>query len=502
MGHPVIIGIFVAYFFICVALGYIATKTQKNMTDFIVAGRQMGPILVAFSTCATIASGFFFVGLPGLCYNLGYQPLLSLPAINAILAYVVVFGLLAKPMRYLSEKHGALTVPDLFQTLYGDKRVRTICSTVILIGIFAYMVSQWAAMGLMFQTLLGTSYATGLIVGVVLVGGYCTFGGQTGNIYNDAFQMVVMMLGGILVIALGFQHVGGFTAMNNTLAKARPEMLLPFSDTYGLSFWTFISFFLLYAVGTVGQPQFTTRFYTIKKVDMLRWAPAIAASCYFVITFFLFAGMIYKAAVLQGKAPALTNPDLAVSQYIVTFMNPTMAGLVLAAAVAAIMSTVSTFIVVAASTVTRDILEQGMGKKLSESQGLLYSRIASIAICLLTVLLAIKPPDLIAWLGNAAFGFLSASLGPALVAGVRWRRANWQGALASMTIGGGLALVLYFMKTAKMIAPKLDTGAIAFLVSIVVMVVVSLMTPEQVRSALSQPKNKESVEPVPAPENS
>lgn len=502
MGHPVIIGIFVAYFFICVALGYIATKTQKNMTDFIVAGRQMGPILVAFSTCATIASGFFFVGLPGLCYNLGYQPLLSLPAINAILAYVVVFGLLAKPMRYLSEKHGALTVPDLFQTLYGDKRVRTICSTVILIGIFAYMVSQWAAMGLMFQTLLGTSYATGLIVGVVLVGGYCTFGGQTGNIYNDAFQMVVMMLGGILVIALGFQHVGGFTAMNNTLAKARPEMLLPFSDTYGLSFWTFISFFLLYAVGTVGQPQFTTRFYTIKKVDMLRWAPAIAASCYFVITFFLFAGMIYRAAVLQGKAPALTNPDLAVSQYIVTFMNPTMAGLVLAAAVAAIMSTVSTFIVVAASTVTRDILEQGMGKKLSESQGLLYSRIASIAICLLTVLLAIKPPDLIAWLGNAAFGFLSASLGPALVAGVRWRRANWQGALASMTIGGGLALVLYFMKTAKMIAPKLDTGAIAFLVSIVVMVVVSLMTPEQVRSALPQPKNKESVEPVPAPENS
>ena len=502
MGHPVIIGIFVAYFFICVALGYIATKTQKNMTDFIVAGRQMGPILVAFSTCATIASGFFFVGLPGLCYNLGYQPLLSLPAINAILAYVVVFGLLAKPMRYLSEKHGALTVPDLFQTLYGDKRVRTICSTVILIGIFAYMVSQWAAMGLMFQTLLGTSYATGLIVGVVLVGGYCTFGGQTGNIYNDAFQMVVMMLGGILVIALGFQHVGGFTAMNNTLAKARPEMLLPFSDTYGLSFWTFISFFLLYAVGTVGQPQFTTRFYTIKKVDMLRWAPAIAASCYFVITFFLFAGMIYRAAVLQGKAPALTNPDLAVSQYIVTFMNPTMAGLVLAAAVAAIMSTVSTFIVVAASTVTRDILEQGMGKKLNESQGLLYSRVASIAICLLTVLLAIKPPDLIAWLGNAAFGFLSASLGPALVAGVRWRRANWQGALASMTIGGGLALVLYFMKTAKMIAPKLDTGAIAFLVSIVVMVVVSLMTPEQVRSALPQPKNKKAVESVPAPENS
>ena len=140
MGHPVIIGIFVAYFAIVLGLGYMASRTQKNMTDFIVAGRQMGPILVAFSTCATIASGFFFVGLPGLCYNLGYQPLLSLPAVNAILAYVVVFGLLAKPMRYLSEKHGALTVPDLFQTLYENKHIRTLCSTIILIGPVKYFV--------------------------------------------------------------------------------------------------------------------------------------------------------------------------------------------------------------------------------------------------------------------------------------------------------------------------------------------------------------------------
>ena len=117
-------------------------------------------------------------------------------------------------------------------------------------------------------------------------------------------------------------------------------------------------------------------------------------------------------------------------------------------------------------------------------------------------MLAVKPPDLIAWLGNAAFGFLSASLGPAMVAGVRWRRANWQGALASMFIGGGLALVLYFMKTAKMIAPKLDTGAIAFLVSIVVMIVVSLMTSEQVRSALPDKKKAKAAEAIPTPDHS
>ncbi|MBZ4655164.1 MAG: sodium/proline symporter [Bacillota bacterium] len=491
MVDPVILSIFVVYFIIVIGLGYYASRKTTGMTDFIVAGRSMGPFLVAFSSCATIASGFFFVGLPGLCYNLGYQPFFAIPALNAILAYVIVYGLLAKPMRYLSEKHGALTIPDLFYTLYEDKRVRWFCSLIILIGIFCYMVSQWAAMGLLFQTLLKSTYMTGLIVGVVVVAAYCTMGGQTGNIYNDAFQMLVMCFGGILVILFGFQHVGGFTQMNLTLAKVSPEILLPFS-TKGVGFtgWTFLSFFLLYAVGTVGQPQFTTRFYTIKKVDMLRWAPFIAAVCYVFITFFLFSGMIYRAAVVQGIAPKLTNPDMAVSEFLVRFMNPGMAGMVLAAAVAAIMSTVSTFIVVAASTVTRDIIEQGFGTQLTEKQGLHWSRVATIALCVITVLIAIKPPDLVAWLGNAAFGFFAAGLGPALVAGLRWRRANKYGALFSMIGGGGLALLLYFLKLFKVYVPKLDTGAIAFLVSIAVMIIVSLVTPYQHRSALPQPKKQ------------
>jgi len=488
MAHPIIIATFAVYFIIVIGIGIWSSRSQNNIKDFFLAGREMGPIVVAFSSCATIASGFFFVGLPGLSYNLGYQPMLSIPVLNAILAYVIVYGLLAKPMRYLSEQHGALTIPDLFLTLYEDKKVRWVCSVVILIGIVAYMVSQWVAMGLMFQTLLGSTYTVGLIVGVVIVGFYSTLGGQKGNIYNDAFQMVVMCLGGILVIVFGFKAVGGFTQMNLSLAQVKPEMLLPFSDNFGLSKWAFISFFLLYAVGTVGQPQFTTRFYTIKKIDMLRWAPAIAATTYVIITLFVFTGMIYRAAVVQGTVQPLTNPDLAVTQFLVAFMPSGGAGLILAAAVAAIMSTVSTFIVVAASTVTRDIIEQGMGKQLSDKKGLLYSRISTVLLCVITVFIAIKPPDLVAWLGNAAFGFFAAGLGPALVAGIRWRRANKQGALLSIVTGGGLALILYFMKVTGKIAPKLDTGAIAFLISIAVLIIVSLLTPYQHRKALPQKK--------------
>lgn len=102
--------------------------------------------------------------------------------------------------------------------------------------------------------------------------------------------------------------------------------------------------------------------------------------------------------------------------------------------------------------------------------------------------MAIKPPDLVAWLGNAAFGFFAAGLGPALVAGIRWRRANKQGALISIVTGGGLSLILYFLKVTGKIAPKLDTGAIAFLLSIAVLIIVSLVTPYQERKALPDKK--------------
>jgi SSS family transporter len=480
---PIVIALFAVYFIITIGIGIYSARFQKSMADFYVAGRQVGPFMVAFSACATIASGFFFVGLPGLCYLFGYQPMLGLP-VNAVLAYVIVFGLLAKPMRYLSEKYDVLTVPDLYELLYETKTIRWISSIIIIFGIFGFMVSQWVAMGVMFQTLLHSTYLTGLIVGVAVVGFYVVMGGQLGNMWVSSFQMVVMIVGAVIALIYGFGAVGGFTEMNKTLGSYKPEILLPFSSKFGLNIWTYISFFLLYAIGTVGQPHFITRFFTIKKIDQLRWTPAISAVAYVFITLFLMTGMIYKAAELKGIVEPLKNPDMAVSQFLVKFMPVGVGGLVLAAAVAAIMSTVSAFIIVSASTLARDLLQKGFNIHLTESQGVLYSRISTIIMCLVTVLFAIKPPDLVAWLGNAAFGFFAAGLGPAIVAGVRWRRANKYGAMASMVIGSLTALTLYVLKVQKVYVPKLDTGAIAFLVSIAVIIIISLITPYQKREAL------------------
>lgn len=486
---PVILAMFIGYFIITIAIGYYTSKGQKNMADFYIAGRSIGPILIAFSSCATIASGFFFVGLPGLAYLFGYQPMFQIP-VNAILAYVIVFGLLAKPMRVLSERYDLLTVPDLFEQVYQSRALRWISSIIIMVGIFGFMVSQWVAMGMLFQTLLKSTYITGLIVGVVVVGFYVTLGGQKGNMWISAFQLVIMMLGSVLAMYYGFKSVGGFTELNQTLSQYNPEVLKPWSESFGLGFYSFLSFFLLYAIGTAGQPHFVTRYFAIKDVQRLRWTPAISAISYVFITFFLYTGMIYRVAEIKGVVSALKIPDMVVGEFLVQFMPGGIGGLVLAAAVAAIMSTVSAFILVAASTIIRDFMQKGMNKTVTDKQGVLYSRIATVIICVVTVLFALNPPDLIAWLGNAAFGFFAAGIGPALVFGIRWRKASKEAAIVSMLVGSIGALTMYILKINKIYVPKLDGGAAAFLVSIGIMVVVSLMTSHSVEHVIKDAKQK------------
>lgn len=485
------IGIVVVYMIVSVAVGLWAARRAASSRDFYVSDRSVGPWVVAFSTTATTASGFFFLGLPGQAYTIGYQALIALP-VNAMLAFVVAYALLAKPMRYVSEKFNAMTVPDIFRVAYHSKAVGMVATLFILIGTFTYLVSQWVGAGIMFQTLLGTTYGIGLLVGVIIIGFYCSMGGQLANLYNDAIQMVVMMIGSVLAVVIGMKQVGGFTEMNRTLTQVNPEMMQPFSNTFGLSIFMFLSWWLIYAVGYVGQPQVVTRFMTIKKAGMLRWAPAISAVSYFFITFILFVGMIYRAGVAKGMVPAAANTDAVVPAFLTSMAPSWFGGVLMAAALAAIMSTVSTFLIVAASALIRDLFEQGLGVQLDEKKGLVYARFGTIILAAVSVVLAIKPPTAIAFLGNIAFGFFAAALGPALVAAFRWRRATWQGALASMIVGGGLSFVLSWLKTAKIYIPQWDPGAIGMAASLVALVVVSLATPKQERQVLPKRVQAES----------
>lgn len=469
--------VLVAFLALTIVSGVISTRKKMNdMTDYFVAGRNMPPLLVAFSVAATCQSGSQFIGVPGLSYLLGYAPLVGINLLAGIPGMILCNLILAKPMRYISEKFGALTVVDVLDVIYRDKQVRWIGSLTILVATLVYTVVQWVAVGTLFQTLLGSSYFVGVLIGFAIVGFYVSFGGQRSNIIIDTIQLFVMMFGCVTVLFFAVRICGGFTEMNLALKAVDPK-LVTVSGTIGS--WGIFSFMMLYLVGMLGQPHITTRFFTVKKTEMLKWVLGITVVAYSTTLFSPFAGLAMRALTQQGVVSALPKTDMAMPAFLAIATNPYIGGLIAAAAVAAIMSTASTFLVTASSTITRDLLEQVFRIDCSGNKGLRYGRWATIFVAAITFIIAVNPPDIVFWLGNAAWGMFAAALTPALLLGIRWRRATAQGAKTSMLLGLILALGLYILKITKIwILPlPIDTGVFSMFVSFAVFFIVSLATP-------------------------
>lgn len=478
--------VIVGYFIIVIAIGLLAGRGQKNMTDYYVSGRSMTSLLVALSVTATTTSGFTFVGLPGLTYSTGYGPFIGIVVLGGVPGIILSFYFLAKPMRRLSEEYGLLTVPDFAAALHGNSQTLRLFSAIaIIIATLCYLIVQWVSVGVLFQSLLGSTYIIGVIVGTLVVAAYLVFGGQTSNIYNDTFQMIIMGVGGFAAIVIGIKLVGGLTAMHNTIASVKPMMLQPWGPGV-LPWWQILSFFILYCIGFLGQPQITTRFYTINKVTSFRSAMLMALLAYVFTSLMYFIGPILKALEIQGKIAPLATPDLATPTFLSNFVPPILGGIILAAALAAIMSTAAALILNVSAAIVRDVLQQGMKVNFTGQQGLRYGRVFVAVMILLSMFLSFNPPSIIAWIGNTAWGMFAAALTPIMIFSWWWRRATKYGAIASVAVGSVLSVVLYILKITKVYTMKFDTGAFALICALVVYVVVSYLTPAEDKTVLDK----------------
>nr|WP_245920877.1 hypothetical protein [Melghirimyces profundicolus] len=245
-----------------------------------------------------------------------------------------------------------------------------------------------------------------------------------------------------------------------------------------ISIFAFISYFLLYLLGHQGQPHVVSKFYMIKKLTMLKWAALISAATYGITVLLWFVGLYSKVMVERGMMEAPASPDLVAPMFITQFFSPVVAGLIFAAVMAAIMSTSEAFLLVASSAIVRDLYQQIIkkGEQLPAKKELALSRLVTLGVILLTVLLSLNPPDLVGWLGNASWGIFVASLVPVLSIGIWWKRATRPAAIWSASLGFLTSFGLYILKVKEVYVPQLDTGAIALIVSTVTLIAVSFLT--------------------------
>lgn len=477
-----IVAISVLYLVITLGIGVWAMRHTKTSADFFIAGKKLGLFVMAMASFSAAISGWVFVGGPGLAYNIGMVALwFTFPT---SISFAMAWYILGKRMRLLADAAGAMTVADAIYARYESKAASGLAGLATLVGIVLYMATQVLALGTIISFIFNISITAGVIIGMGVVVFYSIAGGILAGVYTDAFQGTIMAVASIVVFVMSLVVGGGMTNISRTIATTvftgKDAALPQFIGPWGiLTAMVGMSWFFCLSIGIVGQPHIVTKFYMIKDMRKMKWGPLMAAIPGMITgLLFMGVGLVIRYLVLKGEIPPLSNPDDAISIFLLNYTHPVIAGIVFAGITSAVMSTCDSFINIAAAAAVRD-LPFAFGKKFSDKQELYYGRIAVLIISIFTVLAALGlGAQGIALLGAFGWGTFAAALAPALGIGLNWKRATKEGAVASIAIGLGLNVALEILKTLKIytLPHGIYNGTFSLVVSIIVFILISYAT--------------------------
>jgi Na+/proline symporter len=470
LAQPIIIGVAVAYFVIVALIGVWATRRTRTAKDFFVAGDGIGLFALTLATMAATLSGFAFIGGPGLMYTLGMGALfIILPAATTSTMSAWV---LARRMRLLGEIRGLITIPDAIRARFRSRLAQGLAAVSILVAIVGYMATNLLALGLVIDGIFSTGLGWGIWIGMLIILGYSVAGGIMAGIYTDVFQGSLMAVASLLVFVYALQAAGG-SEMTREILHTDPQFFGPWGKMPALAA---LSLFFVFGIGSLAQPHVVHKFYMIKDPQRLKWFPLLSAIA-LMVTLLLFFGVgaATKGLVTEGKLAALARPDDATPTLLLRFTPVFLAALVFSGVAAAIMSTVNSFMNVAAAALTHD-LPIAMGKRVKDE--LKWGRIWTVVISIVAAIVAQTSGTLVAFLGIFGWGLFASTLVPSLAIGLNWKGATREGAIASISTGLIATLLLEtlgYMKVFSLPAGVTVSG-ISLAMSILIFLGVSWLT--------------------------
>lgn len=469
--RPAVLVVALGFGLITAAIGWWASRRTRNAADFFAAGRRLGPFTLALAAMAATLSGFTFIGGPGLLYTVGLGALLIfLPASlsNCLTAWV-----LAKRLRLLGEARAVMTIPAAIGARHKSPVAQALAAIAILVAVLGYLATNLLALGLVVDALFGTGRAMGIWIGAAAVLAYSIGGGILAGVYTDVFQGLVMALASALVFVAALRVGGGLSQLSTTIALHDPGFLSPWGRIGPMAG---LSLFLVFGAGVLGQPHVLHKFFMLKDPVRLRWYPLLMTSAMLVTLLLLFGvGLVVKAEVLAGALPPLARPDDATPVFLLRFASPILAGLLFAGVAAAIMSTVNSFLNVAAAAVVHD-LPRAFGGVMRNELG--TGRIATLLLGVLSALVAQLSGGLVAFLGIFGWGLFAAALVPALALGLNWSGGTAAGAIASIAMALAVTLLgesLAFLKVYRL-PDGVTVSGLALVLSLLSYIVVSRLT--------------------------
>ncbi|MFL0199255.1 sodium/proline symporter PutP [Exiguobacterium acetylicum] len=467
------------YLGLMVALGVIAYYRTKNMNDYMLGGRTIGPVVTALSAGASDMSGWLLMGLPGAMYATGLSS--GWIVVGLLLGAYANWLLVAPRLRaYTAHAGDAITIPDYFEKRFHDKSgvLRTVSAGVILIFFIMYASSGFVAGGRLFEAVFGLEYTTGLwiLAGVVIA--YVFLGGFLAVSWTDVVQGMIMVIALLIVPAVALTLSGGINDTLETIRSTDGSKLELFKGTTTIG----IISLLAWGLGYFGQPHIIVRFMAIRNLHEMKSARRVGMIWMtFSIVGAMVTGLIGYAYFTQQSA-GLKNPENVFIQLSRDLFPGFITGLLLAALLAAIMSTISTQLLVSSSAATNDFYHRFFKRDASDRELMIMGRVMVLVVAVLAILLSFGAQKSILTLVGYAWAGFGSAFGPVVLFSLLWRRMNKTGALASMITGSVVVIAWILINQNVSGLPSYISEMYemipAFIASTIALVIGSLVTKE------------------------
>ena len=472
----------VIFFAVMIGVGVYTRKTATDVNGFVLGGRSVGPWLTAFAYGTSYFSAVVFVGYAG---QFGYKYGLSSTWIgigNALIGSLLAWVILGRRTRVMSKHLNSATMPDFLGKRYHSKAIRIVAALISFIFLIPYTASVYNGLSRLFGMAFNIPYSVCVIVMAVLTGVYVILGGYMATAVNDFIQGIIMLFGIVAVVVAVINGNGCFFEAYKNLSQIPCENAV----VEGLN-GAYVSFFgpdpvnllgvvILTSLGTWGLPQMVQKFYAIKDEKAIRrgtiistfFAVVVAGGCYFLGGF----GRLADVAAITKEDGSIVYD--AIIPTMLSKLPDLLIGIVVVLVLSASMSTLSSLVLTSSSTLTLDLIKDNFVKKMSEKKQLFIMRIFIVVFIVISVVIAMDPPTFIAQLMGISWGALAGAFLAPLLYGLYWKGVTRAGVWAGFISAVGFTIANMYGKWTS----PINAGAIAMIAGLVVVPVVSLITPK------------------------
>jgi len=431
---------FIVYLIVVLIVGFVTFKSNKTHKDFFIAGRKLNPWVVAFSERASGESAWLLLGLPGAALAAGFLEMWT--ALGCILGISFSWIFLAKELRLETEKFDSITLPNYFAEKFGgrDKILRVLSMLIILFFFTFYLAAQFNGAGKVLNVTFNIPHIWGMLIGVVVIVFYTMMGGFFAVAWTDLVQGIIMIGTLVILPLVGLVEIASSgQSISTAIADSGKEFISLFGGKTG---WTAIAVAiggLSWGLGYIGQPHLLTRFMAIKDPQKIKISRRIAII--WAIPAFIGAMLVGLVGLsLYGKG-YFSDVEHVMPFLAKELLPPIIAGLLISGAVAAMMSTADSQLLVITSSVIEDFYHKTLGKTVTDRSLLNLSRIITIIVGIVGFVIAITSKKLIFALVSYAWSGLGASFGPALILMIKWKKTTKKGVLAGMITGTATTVI-------------------------------------------------------------